>query len=64
MKFTRITIEPGKMGGAPCIRGLRFTVATVVRMVAQGMSTEQILEEHPSLEPEDIQEALQFAAEA
>ena len=64
MAFTRITIEPGKMGGAPCIRGLRFPVATVVRMVASGMSTEQILDEHPSLEREDIDEALRYAAEA
>lgn len=64
MKFTRITIEPGKMGGAPCIRGLRFPVATVLRLVASGMTTEQILHEHPDLEPEDIPEALHFAAES
>lgn len=64
MRFTRITIDPQKMNGAPCIRGLRFPVATVVRMVAQGMSVEQTLREHPSLEREDISEALAFAAEA
>ena len=64
MRFTRITIEPGKMGGAPCIRGMRFPVATVVRMVAAGMSVQQILDEHPALEAEDIAEALRFAAAA
>jgi len=64
MKFSRITIEPDKMGGAPCIRELRFPVATVVRMVAQGMTPRQILQEHPDLEPQDITEALNFAAEA
>lgn len=62
MTFTRITSDPGKMGGVPCIRGMRFPVATVVAMVADGMSTEEIVAEHPDLEPEDIREALQFAA--
>lgn len=52
------------MAGMPCIRGLRMPVATIVRMVAEGIATEQILEEHPDLEKEDIQEALRFAAEA
>jgi uncharacterized protein (DUF433 family) len=64
MAFTRITIDPHVMAGVPCIRGLRMPVATVLRMVAEGMSTEQILAEHPDLEHEDIQEALRFAAEA
>jgi uncharacterized protein (DUF433 family) len=64
MRFTRITIEPGKMGGAPCIRGLRFPVATVLRLVARGMTVQQILDEHPDLEADDIPEALHFAAEA
>lgn len=50
------------MGGQPTIRGLRFPVVTVVRMVAAGMSTGQILEEHPDLTVEDIREALEFAA--
>jgi len=50
------------MGGVPCIRGLRFPVATVVAMVADGMSDDEILSEHPDLEREDIREALRFAA--
>ena len=64
MKYTRITIEPGKMGGVACIRGLRIPVATVVGMVAEGMSDEEILLAYPDLEREDIREALLFAAEA
>ena len=64
MKFMRITVEPNKMGGVPCIRGLRVPVATVVGMVANGMTVKEILEEYPDLEPEDIREALFFAAEA
>lgn len=64
MTYTRITINPNQMGGVPCIRGLRMPVATVVRMVAEGMTSEQILVEHPDLEKEDIQEALRYAAEA
>lgn len=50
------------MAGVPCIRGLRFPVATVVAMVADGMTYEEILSEHPDLEAEDISEALRFAA--
>lgn len=64
MKLTRITVDPGKMGGVPCIRGLRIPVATVVGMVASGMTAEEILRHYPDLEPEDIQEALSYAAEA
>lgn len=64
MKFTRITIDPEQMGGVPCIRGLRIPVATVVAMVADGMSQEEILAAYPDLEAEDIREALQYAAEA
>jgi uncharacterized protein (DUF433 family) len=64
MVFDRITIDPNKMGGVPCIRELRMPVATVVRMVAEGMTHDQILEEHPDLEKEDIQEALRYAAAA
>jgi uncharacterized protein (DUF433 family) len=64
MKFTRITIDPNQMGGAPCIRGLRIPVATVVGMVADGMREEEILAAYPDLEPEDIREALRYAAEA
>ncbi len=64
MTYTRITINPNQMAGLPCIRGLRMPVATVVRMVAEGVPTEDILAEHPDLEKEDIQEALRYAAEA
>jgi uncharacterized protein (DUF433 family) len=62
--FERITIEPDKMDGQPCIRGLRFPVVTVLRMVAGGMSVKEILDEHPDLEAEDIPAALNYAAEA
>ncbi len=64
MPYTRVTVDPGKMGGVPCVRGLRIPVATVVGMVAEGMTVEQILEAYPDLKREDISEALQFAAEA
>ena len=62
--FERITTDPERMGGLPCIRDLRFPVTTVVSMVADGMTFEQILAEHPDLENEDIREALRYAAEA
>ena len=64
MKFIRITVKPDQMGGVPCIRGLRIPVATVIAMVAEGMSQEEILEAYPDLQPKDIQESLHFAAEA
>ena len=62
--FERITVNPKQMDGVPCIRGLRIPVATVVGMVADGMSRDEILEAYPDLEAGDIREALQFAAEA
>ena len=64
MEFQRITIDPAQTGGVPCIRGLRIPVATVVSMVADGMTEAEILEAYPDLETPDIREALQFAAEA
>jgi uncharacterized protein (DUF433 family) len=64
MKFTRITVDPQQMGGVPCIRGLRIPVATVVGMVADGMTEAQILKAYPDLVAADIQEALRYAAEA
>lgn len=64
MTFERITTDPDVMGGLPCIRGLRFPVATVVAMVADGMTTAEILAEHPDLTREDIHESLLYAAEA
>jgi uncharacterized protein (DUF433 family) len=62
MKWSRITIEPGKMGGRACIRGLRMPVATVVRMIASGMTFEEVTEAHPELVRADIVEALEYAA--
>jgi uncharacterized protein (DUF433 family) len=64
MKFVRITTNPSQMGGVPCIRGVRIPVATVVGMVADGMTNAEILAAYPDLEEEDIAEALRFAAEA
>ena len=64
MPFTRITINAQQMGGEPCIRGLRIPIATVVGLVATGMSFDEILHDYPDLEREDILEALRFAASA
>jgi len=64
MRFKRITVNPNQMGGVPCIRGLRIPVATVVGMIADGMKENEILKAYPDLEPEDLQEALRYAAEA
>lgn len=59
----RITIEPGKCGGRPCIRGMRITVYDVLSYLASGMSTQEILEDFPYLEAEDIQACLSYAAD-
>ena len=64
MTFNRITVDSDIMGGAPCIRGLRIPVATVVGMVADGMSRQEILDAMPDLVDEDVQEALQYASAA
>lgn len=64
MRYKRITTDPDMMGGVPCIRGLRMPVATVVGMIADGIAREEILKDFPYLEPEDIDEALRYAAEA
>ncbi|MCX8014381.1 MAG: DUF433 domain-containing protein [candidate division WOR-3 bacterium] len=64
MKFTRITVDIEQMGGVPCIRNLRIPVATIVGMIAEGMTQNEILQAYPDLEPEDIKEALLFASEA
>lgn len=58
----RITLDPERMGGKPCIRGTRVTVGTVVGLIASGHSTEEILEAYPYLEPDDVQAALTYAA--
>jgi len=60
--LTRITADPAMMGGRPCIRGIRVTVGTVVGLLASGHTQEEILRLYPYLEPEDIIEALAYAA--
>ena len=60
--LTRITLDPAVMGGKPCIRGLRVTVGTVVGLLAEGRSHEEILQAYPYLEAEDIAQALAYAA--
>jgi uncharacterized protein (DUF433 family) len=64
MRFTRITVDAKQMSGVPCIRGLRIPVATIIGMVADGMTATDILAAYPDLEREDIQEALHYAADA
>lgn len=61
MSLDRITVEPGKLGGRPCIRGLRIPVETVVQLVAAGWSFDEILWDYPHLEREDITAALEYA---
>ena len=61
-ELDRITVEPGKRGGKPCIRGLRITVYDLLEYLASGMSVEQILADFPDLEEADIRAALSFAA--
>jgi uncharacterized protein (DUF433 family) len=60
--FERITFDPRVMGGRACIRGMRITVSLVVNLVANGMTTEEILTEYPDLQADDVREALQYAA--
>jgi uncharacterized protein (DUF433 family) len=60
--FERITVDPGQMGGVPCVRHLRIPVATVLRMLAGGLAEQEILREYPDLQAEDIRECLRFAA--
>lgn len=64
MSFTRITVSADQMDGVPCIRGLRIPVATVVGMIAEGMSPQEILDAYPDLETDDVHQALRYAAEA
>jgi uncharacterized protein (DUF433 family) len=58
--FDRITFDPEVMGGRACIRGMRLTVSLVVNLVANGMDTAEVIEAYPYLEPEDIQQALEY----
>jgi uncharacterized protein (DUF433 family) len=64
MTFTRITVRVDQMDGVPCIRGLRIPVATVVGMIAEGITADEVLDAYPDLELADVQEALRYAAEA
>ena len=60
--FPRITVDPQQMGGVPCLRGLRIPVATVLKMLAAGLSEREILTEYPDIESDDIRECLRYAA--
>ena len=61
--MNRITLEPGKRGGRPCIRGLRMTVYDVLSMLSSGMSYQEILDDFPELTQEDILAVLAYVAE-
>ena len=61
-QLSRITINPQQCGGRPCIRGMRIRVTDVLDLLAAGLSSQEVLEELPDLEPEDITAALQFAS--
>jgi uncharacterized protein (DUF433 family) len=63
-RFDRITIDSEQMAGVPCIRGRRIPVATVVGLIAEGLTFDEVIAEHPDLEREDIAEALRFAAQS
>lgn len=58
----RITVEPGKRGGRPCIRGIRITVSDVLELLALGLTTAEVLKQMPDLESEDVQACLTYAA--
>jgi len=58
----RITVDPEQCGGRPCVRGMRIRVTDVLELLAAGLTAEQILDEMPDLQPEDVQACLQFAA--
>ena len=58
--FDRITFNPNMMGGRACIRGMRITVSLIVNLIANGMSSEEIIEAYPDLEPGDVHQALQY----
>ena len=60
--LNRITFDPRMMGGRACIRGMRITASLIINLVANGMTTKEILQEYPDLETEDISQALQYAA--
>ena len=60
--FERLSFDPKVMGGRACIRGMRITVSLIVSLVANGLSTEEILAEYPDLEEDDVRQALGYAA--
>jgi uncharacterized protein (DUF433 family) len=62
MKFDRITIEPGKMNGAPCVRGMRLTVRRVLELLATYPDREEMRRDYPELDDEDIRQVLEYAA--
>jgi uncharacterized protein (DUF433 family) len=62
MTLDRITFDDQIMGGRACIRGMRIPVSVVLKMLAGGMSAEQILSDYPDLEPQDIEQSMQYAA--
>lgn len=64
VSYERITVDHTIMGGVPCVRGTRIPVATVVGMVAEGMSVGEIVSEFPQLSPDDVAESLRYAAAA
>lgn len=61
-KFERITFDPRIMGGRACVRGMRIPVSVIVGQIAHGAVPNEILSDYPDLEPEDIREALEYAA--
>jgi uncharacterized protein (DUF433 family) len=64
MAFERISVDPGQMGGLPCIRGMRVTVSALVGQLAAGRTLDEVLADYPYLEREDILAALEYAAAA
>lgn len=60
--FDRITADPRILGGKACVRGMRISVSLIINLIANGMTTDEIIEEYPDLEPEDIRQALQYAS--
>ena len=61
-ELDRITFDKNIMGGRACIRGMRITVSTILNLIANGMTSEEIIQAYPYLEPEDISQALRYAA--
>jgi uncharacterized protein (DUF433 family) len=62
LELDRVTFDTNVMGGRACIRGMRITVSLIVNLIANGMGVEEIVEAYPYLEPEDIRQALRYAA--